>query len=537
MSESGNSPQVFDAIVIGAGFSGLAMLYRLRELGLSVRVFEAGSDVGGTWYWNRYPGARCDVESMEYSYQFSESLQQEWDWSERHAAQPEILAYINHVVERFDLRPDIAFDTKVISARFDEEAIRWQIETEQGERVSARFFIVAAGCLSNANVPQFPGQALFEDAIYHTGKWPHEGVDFSGQRVGVIGTGSSGIQAIPLIAEQAKKLFVFQRTANYSIPAGNAPLDPAFCQDIKANYPRFRELNSLRPGGFGSRNPVASQATLEASAQEREEDFEYRWTRGGFGFLSGFTDLWSNPEANAIAAEFVRDKIRTIVHDPEVAELLCPKQVIGCKRICLDTGYYGTFNRSNTRLVDVKTAPITALSRTGLVCADESFEVDSIVFATGFDAMTGAILKIDIQGAGGVSIREAWRAGPATYLGLGIAGFPNLFAIAGPGSPSVLSNMLVSIEQHVNWIGECIGHMREQGLVRIEASAEAQEDWVSHANEVAAETLYTSCNSWYLGANISGKPRIFMPYAGGVPGYGQKCEAVAVNGYEGFALS
>jgi cation diffusion facilitator CzcD-associated flavoprotein CzcO len=537
MSESENSPQVFDAIVVGAGFSGLAMLHRLRKLGLSVRVLEAGSAVGGTWYWNRYPGARCDIESMEYSYQFSESLQQDWDWSERHATQPEILAYVNHVAERFDLRPDIAFDTKVVSARFDETATRWSVETEQGLQLSARFLILATGCLSNANMPQFPGQEQFEGTIYHTGKWPHEGVDFSGQRVGVIGTGSSGIQAIPLIAKQAEQLFVFQRTANYTIPAGNAPLEAAFCEDIKANYPQFRELNNQRPGGFGSRNTVATQTTLEASAQQRHDDFEYRWTHGGFGFLSGFTDLWSNPEANVIAADYVRNKIRTIVHDPEVAELLCPKQVIGCKRICLDTGYYDTFNRTNTRLVDVKTAPITALSRTGLITADESFEVDSIVCATGFDAMTGALLRIDIEGVGGTSLQDAWRAGPVTYLGLGIAGFPNLFPIAGPGSPSVLSNMLVSIEQHVNWVGECVRHLHEQGLVRIEASAEAQQNWVSHANEVAAESLYTSCNSWYLGSNIPGKPRIFMPYVGGVPAYIQKCEDVVANGYEGFMLS
>ena len=532
-----HSKHRFDAIVIGAGFSGLAMLHQLRELGLCVRGFEAGSDVGGTWYWNRYPGARCDIESMEYSYQFSDDLQQDWDWSERHATQPEILAYVNHVADRFDLRRDITFNTRVVSARFDEAVIGWQITTDNGEQGSARFLIVAAGCLSNANSPRFAGQALFEGETYHTGKWPHEGVDFRLKRVGVIGTGSSGIQAIPLIAEQAEHLVVFQRTANYSIPAVNAPLDPAFCQETKADYARFRELNGRRPGGFGSRSPVATKATLEASAAERDAEFEFRWTRGGFGFLGGFNDLWSNPEANAIAAEFVRNKIRTIVRDPAVAQLLCPEQVIGCKRICLDQGYYETFNRANTRLVDIKASPIKALVTNGLTTTDELFELDAIVFATGFDAMTGAILSIDIHSVNDVRLRDAWNAGPGTYLGLGIAGFPNLFALAGPGSPSVLSNMLVSIEQHVNWVAACIGYVTEQGLTRVEASARAQADWVEHVNEVAGQTLYPTCNSWYLGANIPGKPRIFMPYAGGVPTYADKCAAVAANGYEGFSLS
>ena len=526
-----------DAVVVGAGFSGLFMLYRLRELGLSVQVLEAGGDVGGTWYWNRYPGARCDIESMEYSYQFSEALQQEWDWTERHATQPEILCYANHVADRFEMRSHIDFDTRVVSASFDDPSRRWRIETDTGQVLSARYCLLATGCLSNANLPEFGGQERFRGEIYHTGRWPHEPVDFSGKRVGVIGTGSSGIQVIPHIAEQADSLVVFQRTANYTIPAGNAPLTEAYRQEIKAYYPRFRELNAQRPGGFGSRHPVGDRPALEATAEEREAEFQARWKRGGFGFLGGFTDLWTNPRANATAAEFVRQRIRDIVDDPEVAELLCPKQHIGCKRICLDTGYYQTFNRPNTRLVDVRSAPIESLVPEGLRTTAETFELDCLVLATGFDAMTGAVLGIEIRGVGGVALRDEWAAGPRTYLGLGMSGFPNLFVIAGPGSPSVLSNMMVSIEQHVNWVADCLGYLRENGFERIEATLDAQNAWVAHVNAVADQTLYPTCSSWYMGANIPGKTRVFLPYCGGVPAYRHKCDQVAAGGYEGFALA
>jgi len=534
--KSTQPPPGYDALIVGAGFSGLFMLHRLRSLGLRARVLEAAADLGGTWYWNRYPGARCDIESVEYSYQFSEELQQDWDWSERHATQPEILRYANHVAERFDLRRDIQFRTRVAGANFDDVANVWKLHTDDGQVLEARFCILATGCLSNANIPDLPGKEAFNGAVYHTGHWPQDGVDFTGKAVGVIGTGSSGIQAIPLIAEQAGHLTVFQRTANYSIPAGNTALTDEFKRTIKAYYPRFRHENAQRPGGFGSRNAVATRAANDASAEEREADFESRWARGGFGFLGGFTDLWTNPAANVYAADFVRNKIRTIVEDSATAELLCPQQVIGCKRICLDTGYYESFNRANVDLVDVRSNPIESFTAKGLRTAVQEFELEVVVFATGFDAMTGSLLKIDISGRGGCALRDAWEGGPRTYLGLGVAGFPNLFVVAGPGSPSVLTNMHVAIDQHVNWISDCIAHLRDRGAVRIEAREDAQEAWVGHGNGVAEQTLYPTCNSWYVGANIPGKPRVFMPYVGGFPAYRQKCQQVADAEYVGFDI-
>jgi cation diffusion facilitator CzcD-associated flavoprotein CzcO len=524
----------FDAVVVGAGFAGVYMLYRLRELGLSARVFEAGSGVGGTWYWNRYPGARCDVESLEYSYQFSHELQQDWEWSERYATQPEILGYINHVADRFDLRSDIQFDTRVLAATFDEAAGRWAIETDRGA-VAARFLIMATGCLSATNTPGFKGLDRFKGAHYHTGGWPHEGVDFTGQRVGVIGTGSSAIQSIPLIAEEASHLFVFQRTPNYSIPAHNEPLDPARQREVKARYASFREANGQMRFGFGSDFPANDDLAAEATPEERLAIYEARWEHGGFSFLGAFGDLIFDQEANESAAEFVRNKIRDVVRDPAVAETLAPRQVFGCKRLCVDTGYYQTFNRPNVTLVDVSECPIEEITEHGVRTGGEEYEVDSIVFATGFDAMTGSLLKVDIRGRGGETLRHKWAEGPRTYLGLGTAGFPNLFTITGPGSPSVLSNMLPSIEQHVNWIADCIVYLREQGLDRIEVSKDAEDAWVGHVNEVAGETLFSNCNSWYLGANIPGKPRVFMPYLG-FPEYVEKCKEVVANRYEGFVL-
>ncbi|MEO5723368.1 MAG: NAD(P)/FAD-dependent oxidoreductase [Ilumatobacteraceae bacterium] len=526
----------YDMVIVGAGFAGLYMLHRAHKLGLRVLVFEAGGDVGGTWYWNRYPGARCDVESMEYSYQFDDDLQQEWQWSERYSAQPEILRYVNHVADRFGLRGYIQFDTRVSAATFDEATNRWVISTDH-QSVRAQWMVMATGCLSSANTPAFPGIESFAGPMYHTGKWPHEGVDFTGKRVGVIGTGSSGIQAIPIIAAQCTDLIVFQRTANYSIPAHNGQLDRDYEQQVKASYTEFRAANSLMPGAFGSKMPRGDKPALAVDDETRKHDFEYRWNEvGGFAFLGGFVDLLIDPNANETAAQFARDRIHDLVHDQAVADLLSPKQVIGCKRLCLDTGYFETFNRDNVHLVDISSAPIERLTTRAVVTGGTEYEVDCLVFATGFDAMTGTLMSIDIRGRDGLGISDAWSAGPRTYLGLQVAGFPNMFTISGPGSPSVLTNMIVSIEQHVNFIADCIAHLREHGHARIEATEQAQDAWVEHVNMIADLTLYPTCNSWYLGANVPGKTRVFMPLLG-FPPYVDKCNEVVANGYEGFALS
>jgi cyclohexanone monooxygenase len=526
-----------DVVIVGAGFAGMYMLHRTRGLGLSAVVFEAGSDVGGTWYWNRYPGARCDIESMEYSYGFDDDLQQEWEWSERYASQPEILRYADHVAERYGLRSDIRFDTRVTVATYDEDAGRWTVRTDAGDEVSAQFLVMATGCLSAANTPAIEGADSFTGETFHTGRWPHEGVDFTGKRVGVIGTGSSGVQSIPIIAEQAAELVVFQRTPAYTVPAKNRPLDPDEQAKIKAEYSAFRDANRQMAAAFGSRVPYNDTSALEVDAQARWAEYEDRWQKGrGLAFIGAYNDLLLNPEANESAAEFVRSKIRDIVADPEVARKLTPQQVIGCKRLCLDSGYYETFNRPNVELVDLRDTPIEAITPNGIRTTDAGYELDCIVYATGFDAMTGALLRIDIRGRGGRPLQEAWAAGPRTYLGLGVAGFPNLFTITGPGSPSVLTNMMVSIEHHVNWIADCIDHVRGQGHQAIEASPEAQDLWVDIVNAMAGITLFPTCNSWYLGANVPGKTRVFMPFVG-FPMYAEKCAQVVQDGYEGFVFS
>jgi cation diffusion facilitator CzcD-associated flavoprotein CzcO len=525
-----------DAVIVGAGLAGLYMLYRLRGLGLSARVFEAGGGIGGTWYWNRYPGARCDVESMDYSYSFCDELQQEWCWTERYAAQPEILSYIEHVADRFDLRRDIQLDTRVTAARFDEVANRWQIETDRGDRVSARFCIMATGCLSSAQVPAFPGLESFAGTTYHTSHWPHTDVDVTGQRVGVVGTGSSAIQSIPIIARQATSLVVFQRTPNFSVPAWNAPLDPEYERRVKANYAEFRR--QARESRVGFVVPVNHQSALEVPPAERHREYEKRWQRGGLGFAATFVDLLTRKEANDTAAEFFRAKIRATVRDAAVAEALLPKDYpLGTKRICVDTDYYDTFNRDNVTLVDLRGEPIEAITPRGVRTRSSEYELDSIIFATGFDAMTGALLSIDIRGRGGSTLRHKWADGPRTYLGIAIAGFPNLFTITGPGSPSVISNMMVSIEQHVDWIADCLAHLRSHDLQAIEATSEAEDAWVAHVNDVANSTLYPLARSWYTGANIPGKPRIFMPYVGGVGAYRKFCDDVVAKNYGGFKLT
>jgi cyclohexanone monooxygenase len=526
-----------DVVIVGAGFSGLYLLHRMRGLGLSARVFEAGSGVGGTWYWNRYPGARVDVESQENSYNFSEDLQDEWRRTERYAAQPELLDYLNHVADRFDLRRDIQFDTRVTAATYVEARALWTVVTDGGETVQARYCIMATGCLSVPNEANFPGQDLFRGPTYHTGRWPHEGVDFTGQRVGVIGTGSSAIQSMPQIAKQAAHLYAFQRTPNYSVPAHNGPIDPAVVADWKANRAEYRQQARMSGAGIVAIVPT-EQLALSVPEEERQAVFEDRWARGGFSVGAAFADISIDLAANATAAAFAAGKIRDIVKDPEVAEKLIPKDYpFGTKRLCVDTGYYEMFNRDNVTLVDVSQSPIEALTATGLKTADAEYEFDSLVFAIGFDAMTGALGRIDIRGRGGQALKDKWADGPRTYLGLMTAGFPNLFMVTGPGSPSVLSNMVVSIEQHVDWITDCIDHLSARQLGAIEATGEAEDAWVAHVNEVADTTLYPQARSWYLGANIPGKPRVFMPYVGGVGPYREKCDEVAARGYEGFVLS
>ncbi len=531
---AGEQPlEVYDAVIVGAGFGGLYMLIKLRELGLKVRVFDTATGVGGTWYWNRYPGARCDVESMQYSYSFSEALQQEWRWSEKFSAQPEILDYANHVADRFDLRRDIQFETTVTSAAFDETEKRWVVKTDRGQTVGARFCVMATGCLSTSRVPDFPGLDDYEGATYHTGTWPHEGVDFTGLKVGVIGTGSSAIQAIPVIAAQAAHVTVFQRTANYSIPSRNGPMTDDYESSWKSEYARLREEARRARNGILT-NPN-DQSALDVDPQTRIEVYEKRWSDGGTRFMAAFNDLITNAAANETAAEFVRGKVREIVKDPETAELLAPKSFpIGTKRICVDTNYFDTFNRPNVDLVNIREAPIEAMTAKGVRQGGREYRFDAIVFATGFDAMTGTLDSIDIRGTGGQLLREEWAEGPKTYLGMMSAGFPNLFMVTGPQSPSVLSNMIVSIEQHVDWMSACIAYMQENAYRSIEPQAVAQDAWIEHSNEVAHKTLYPQAASWYMGANVPGKPRVFLPYIGGVGRYREKCDEIAATGYPGF---
>lgn len=512
------------------------MLHLLRQQNLSTIVLERGDGVGGTWFWNRYPGARCDVESWDYSYSFSPELEQEWEWTEHYPTQPEILKYLNHVADRFDLRRSIELETEVTGAEFDDGANSWSVTTSRGETLRAKYVIMATGCLSNGRVPDFDGMDSYAGEIYHTGAWPQDGVDFTGKRVGVVGTGSSGIQAIPAIAMQAAHLTVFQRTPSFSVPARNAPLDAGVLQDIKATYRERREIARHSPTGL----PFLGNQTkaMEDTPEERRARYEAHWDQGGFKIGAAYADLILDKAANDTLAEFIHSKIDSIVDDPAIADQLKPRDYpVSTKRICVDSEYYATFNRSNVTLVDVSRTPIVGLDERGLKTEGAEYELDVIVFATGFDAMTGALLKPEIKGAGGVPLRERWAAGPRTYLGLSTAGFPNLFIVAGPGSPSVLTNMVSAIEQHVEWISEHIAHVERLGLSRSEASLAAEDSWVDQVNAIAAMTLFKDANSWYLGANVPGKPRVFMPYAGGFGAYRETCNAVAKADYEGFVLS
>ncbi len=525
----------FDAVIVGAGFAGLYALYKLRELGMAVRVYETGDGVGGTWYWNRYPGARCDVHSLEYSYSFSEELQQEWEWTERYPAQDEILRYINHVADRFDLRRDIQCNTKIVSAHFDEESNLWYVSSEAGKTVTARFCIMASGALSASRTPDFEGLDDFKGNWYHTGHWPHEPVDFNGQRVAVIGTGSSGIQVAPMIAAQAAHLTVFQRTPNFSIPAWNHPLTKQVQDDWKRDYPKHRA--TAKASKSGALYDYSTRSAFDVSADERQREFDVRWARGGANFTHCFNDLFKNKAANDFAADYVRNKIRAIVRDPQIANALIPTDhAIGTKRICVDTDYYAMFNRPNVSLADLRAAPIKRLTKTAILTESRQYEVDAIVFATGYDAVTGALTRIDTIGRNGLSLKDKWNDGPISYLGIMVSGFPNFFTINGPGSPSILTNVVMAIEQHVEWIADCITYMDRVGAALVEATEQAEENWVAHVRELADGTLHVQANSWYMGANIPGKPRVMLPYVGGLGVYTQICNEIADDGYRGFSF-
>ena len=524
-----------DVIVVGAGFGGLYALHKFREQGLSVRVFEAAPEVGGTWYFNRYPGARCDVESLDYCYSFSPELQQEWTWTEKYATQSEILDYIKWVADKLDLRSGITFNTRVVSAVLDEDTLRWTVTTDGAEAVTARFVVMATGPLSSPLTPDIPGLDTFGGEIYHTAHWPHEGVDFTGKRVGVIGTGSSGVQSIPIIAEQAAELFVFQRTPNYSVPAGNRPLTAEEIAYAKANYDERRRM-SWRSGG-GSPHVAHPKLTMEATPEERRAAFEERWHLGGVLFSKTFADQMINIEANEEARKFYEEKIRAVIDDPEVAELLIPDDhPIGTKRICTDTNYFQTFNRPNVSLVSVRKTPIEAIDALGITTSAEHYDLDAIVLATGFDAMTGTLAKIDIVGRSGRKLVDDWSHGPRTYLGLGVDGFPNLFLVSGPGAPAVLANMVLHAEAHINWICDAIGYLDQHGYAAIEATADAVDTWIADCNQRADATLFPQANSWYVGANVPGKPRVFMLFIGGFATYLDICAEVAGAGYKGFRL-
>ncbi|GAA1839984.1 NAD(P)/FAD-dependent oxidoreductase [Pseudonocardia ailaonensis] len=523
-----------DVAIVGAGFAGMYLLHRLREAGFAAHVYEAADDVGGTWFWNRYPGARCDSESMQYSYSFSRELEQEWEWSERFATQPEILRYLSHVAERFDLRRDITFGATVASAT--SHAGGWTVELESGERVEAQHVVLATGCLSTSRTPDFPGLENFAGTVLHTGDWPHEPVDLAGRRIGVIGTGSSGVQAIPLLAAQAESLTVFQRTPNFTLPARNAPLDPVAVAEHKGRYPQLRDQQ--RRSATGTLRTVRPDSALDVDDDERASRYERGWRLGGNAIFESFDDLSVNAASNDTLAEFLRGKIREIVRDEQaVTALTAQDYPVGAKRICIGTDYYETYNRDNVALVDLRAEPIEAVTATGLRTSEGEYELDVLVLATGFDAMTGSILRIDVRGTDGRSLREDWSAGPHTYLGLAMHGYPNLFTVTGPGSPSVLGNVVVSIEQHVEWISEHLVHLRDHGLTRSEARLDDQERWVAQVNEVASQTLMTKAASWYMGANVPGKPQVFMPYAGGFAEYRRICDEETAAGYSGFRLS
>ncbi|HEY5681260.1 MAG TPA: NAD(P)/FAD-dependent oxidoreductase [Pseudomonadales bacterium] len=536
-----------DVLVVGAGFAGMYAVHRLGELGLTVKVLEAGGDVGGTWYWNRYPGARCDVPSLEYSYGFSPELEQEWDWPEVFSSQEDILAYANHVADRFDLRRHMRFDTRIVAVEYREDENVWRLTSEAGEVFEAPFCVMATGCLSVPNTPRLPGADSFAGLVLHTGRWPHEAVDLAGKRVGIIGTGSSGVQAIPELARQSGHLVVFQRTPVYTVPANRKAMRPDVQREFREHYRSIRGMQQRNAGGVSGYRPlrggragpaVPGERALRTGILDLDPDQRRRIVaERGLETLLNFPDVYTDPEANEVANALYRDAVRAEVRDPETAEKLLPKDYgLGCKRQVLDRDFFETFNRDDVTLVDLRETPMETLNPDGIRTSHGQYDLDVLIYATGFDAMTGALTRANVRGRDGQALADKWRYGPVAYLGLQMRGFPNLFTVTGPGSPSVLCNMLVAIEQHVNWIGECITWLRETNRTRIEPLAESETEWVAHVNEVAEGTMYTapSCNSWYLGANIPGKPRIFMPYVGGYPRYRERCEREAASGYQGF---
>jgi len=525
----------YDIAIVGAGFAGLYLLHRCRTLGFTARIWEAGEGVGGTWYWNRYPGARCDIESMQYSYQFDEALQQEWEWSERYATQPEILCYAEHVADRFALLDGIDFGRRVSTAQYNESAHNWTLSSESGESLTARFCIMATGCLSSPNWPSIDGYDKFEGKLFHTGLWPHDGVDFNNKRVVVIGTGSSGIQSIPLIAADADHLTVCQRTPNYSVPAHNAPSDPVQVAKIKNNYSQLRASARTRYNGIDG--IYYKESAMSASTDERQAEYEKRWATGGLTFFGSYGDLLTNKNSNDTLVEFVHAKICNIVDDQTTAKLLCPNYLIGGKRLCVDTDYYATYNRENVSLVDIRQQPITAINADGVQIGETQYFADIIVVATGFDAITGSLTRIDIRGLSGVTLKDRWQEGASGYLGLAMNDYPNLFTVTGPGSPSVLTNMLPTIEQHVEWITDCISYMRDNNHRTIEATMEAEQEWWQQVQNIGEHDLRHSTTSWYTGANLEGKARGFIPYSGGFPAYCEKCREVVDNDYTGFNFS
>jgi len=525
-----------DVIIVGAGFSGLYMLYKMRKMNLKALIIERASDAGGTWFWNRYPGARCDIESIEYSYSFSDELQQEWNWSNRYSDQSEILDYVNYVVKKFNLKENIVFNTSVKSATFDENLKNWIVETDS-KSYSSKFCVMATGTLSSIKQPNFDGLENFKGDWYVTGEWPHEKLDFTSKKVAIIGTGSSAVQSIPVIAEEAKNLTVFQRSPNYTIPANNRPLTEKELSNAKSSYDQIREKAKYTRAGIGY-NQFEERKLLDLSSEEIKKELNNRWKIGGQEiFTAGFTDVGVNVEANKIVADFVKSKIKEIVKDPNVAELLSPEDAIGCKRLCADTNYFETYNRENVELIDLNSNPIKSITENGILTKNKEFKFDTIIFATGFDAMTGALQAIDITGKNGKKLKQVWKDGPKSFLGLLINGFPNLFTVTGPGSPSVLTNMMVAIEQHVEWISNCINFLSKSNLNEVEADELFQIEWMDHIEEVAKNTLRYTCNSWYVGANVPGKKRVFMPYAGGFGKYREKCDEIAENNYSILRIS
>ncbi len=525
--------RTLDALVVGAGFAGLYMLIKLREDGFSAQGVEAGSGVGGTWFWNRYPGARCDIPSLEYSYSFDPELEQEWDWTERYAAQGEILSYIEHVAAKYDLKRSIDFETRVTSAVWNEETGRWLVETDRGKAFDVQFLILATGALSEPKLPDLPNLDAFKGPVLFTAKWD-DSVDLKGKNICHFGTGSSGIQAVAAMSDYASHLTVFQRTPSYAVPANNRPLEAGEQEAAKAHYQEMRKVARHSPLGFAS--PPRPGKAKEFAPKDREQRLEEAWNAGTTGLLNAFEDLLFDAESNEQAAVFARRKIAETVDDPEMVRKLTPVYPLGSRRLCSEIGFYEALNKPNVELVDVREEKVVEITANEVVTDQDRYPADAITIATGFDACTGAIKAIELVGRDGQRIAEEWADGPRAYLGLAISGFPNLFAITGPGSPSVLSNVIISIEQHVEWVARCLTDMRESGDTVIEADAQAEQDWMHHVDEVAHMTLFPAADSWYMGKTRDGK-QVFMPYVGGVGAYREKCDQVREAGYEGFVLS